>query len=125
MYGQVGIEQMGQADAVCLGCQAHLRAVCIEAPRQAAVLHFKAGLILPVEELSSQSALVVFVCNLNHSGTVPLHGHDGDWFPGDDAQHAAADRDVFKLCHRSIVLPQSVPESVRFVFSKEIISRQE
>ena len=101
MYGQIGVKQMGQADAVSFGSQAHLCAVCIEAPGQAVVLDLKAGLILPIEKLSSQSALVVFVCNLDYCCAVPLHRHDGNRLTGNHAQHAAADCYFLKLCHVS------------------------
>jgi len=71
--GQQGIEQVGEMNAMGLGCQAHQRVVGVEAPPSISAGYRKPIFLIPKDELTGNCARSVLVNQLHHGGAMLLH----------------------------------------------------
>ena len=94
MYGEIRVKQMGEADAVCFGCQFELVAVGVKTPRQVLVHDLDTGFIFPVQKLLPGHILAISIGDVDYIGAIPLHSNDGDSLVAGNAFYRAANRNV-------------------------------
>ena len=97
VHGENRVEQVSEANAMCLCHEAERGAVAVEAPRAALLDYFESSLVMPVEDLVSDPSGRVAVDEGQRVGPVPLHVHDGHSGVGNDSADACARREVFEL----------------------------
>ena len=75
---QQRVEQVGEADALCLGRQAEERAVAVEAPRPPVRNRLDPGLGVAVQQLAGQRAVRRPAGHIDRFRTEPLHADHRD-----------------------------------------------
>ena len=97
VYGQQGIEEMGEADALGLGNEAEEGAVAVEAPWAGLFGDADAGLVVAVEELVGDLAGGCFVGQLDGVFPVPLHVDHSDEAVCQDALDSGVGCEFFQF----------------------------
>ena len=77
MHSKIGVEEVGDVDAVCLRGKAQIVRIRIKRPRQVRTTHRKPRLILPIEDLSGELSAVVLHRDLKPHISEPVHCDDG------------------------------------------------
>ena len=99
MDGENRIEQVGQADSVCLGDEPEEVALAIETPRPADLNDFEGRLAVAIEELVGDLARGVLVGQFDAGVTEPLGGYDRNRGIRQDAAYGRTGGEVLKPCH--------------------------
>ena len=99
MHCKVWVKEMGEMDAVGLGCKAQEIGIGIETPGQAVLFEGDRFFIFPEEQPLGHIAIAQAVGSGHGGAAVPIDGNDGDRLIGDDASDDAAGCDLFKCGH--------------------------
>lgn len=124
---QHGVEEMGQADPVCLGHEPEEGAVPVETPREPYFNNFKPRLVVPVEDLVRDPAVGPAVDQSQSVGAVPLHANYCCERIGQDTADGGVGAEIFKSHELSyllrLVFECSVPFTTRAPLLKSYTSR--
>lgn len=85
MYGQDRVEEVGEADAVCLGNEPEERAVAVETPRASGLDDLQAGLVVAIENLVGHSTVGTPVDEGQRVRAVPCDADDGSQVVGQNS----------------------------------------
>jgi hypothetical protein len=96
VHGENRVEQVSEANAMCLCHEAERGAVAVEAPRAALLDYFESSLVMPVEDLVSDAPRGVAIDERQRIGAVPLDVHDCNQGIGQDAANTRAGCEVFE-----------------------------
>ena len=76
MYGEVGIKQISQVNAICLGNKPHTICISIKAPRQSFFLKLHICGLVGIHHLPVQIAISIFVCDVSDHITMMPDSHN-------------------------------------------------
>ena len=97
VHGKHGVEQMREADALCLGDQAEQCTVAVEAPRPADLDDLQLRLVVTVQKLVGDLAGGRLVGQLERFGAEPLHTDDHREALGENAAYRGVGLEIFEL----------------------------
>ena len=99
MHSKIGVEEVGDVDAVCLRGKAQIVRIRIKRPRQMRTAHRKPRLILPIEDLTGELPAIILHRHLKPHIAEPAHCNDGHGSIAHDPCDPRTYGKIFQACH--------------------------
>ncbi len=122
VYGQQGVEEVGEADALGLGDEAEEGAVAVEAPGAGLLGDVDAGFVVAVEELVGDVAGGCLVCQLDGVVPVPLHVDHCDEAVCQDALDSGVGCEFFQFHSMECLLWEFPARTVRDRVTRSVLA---